>query len=162
MMLIFPLYLKQLFFTGQRPNTAYLQTHGDALDAKTGMAHVTRYLQLSKKDNQENLNHIFVVGDAANAGHNASSQAGLAVRNIARLVALEEGSRGEKKNSLSWIDSPLESYEAPPHKIKVSVGFNHYINENNGNHTILTNGHEDLNAPNMWRKRGLDISDMTV
>jgi NADH dehydrogenase FAD-containing subunit len=163
---VYTLSSVQLFCTGQKPNTDFLQAYGDVVDAKTGMARVTNYLQLSPRDatNQQDFNHIFVAGDAAdafgalNAGHNASGQAEVAARNISRLIALEE----QIQSSQPWINTPLEAYEAEPHKIKVSVGFERYLNENNGKHKFLDNGSEDLNAANMWRKRGLDPSDMFV
>jgi NADH dehydrogenase FAD-containing subunit len=137
------------------------------------MARVTSHLQLSPKDvtaNQQDFNHIFVVGDAAdafgalNAGHSAAAQAELAARNISRLVALEEEGEQAKamQSSLPWLKAPLEVYQPDPHKIKVSVGINRAINENNGKHKILDNGTEDLNAANMWMKRGLDARDMKL
>jgi NADH dehydrogenase FAD-containing subunit len=164
------LYLLQLFCTGQKPNTSYLESFGNVIRPKTGMASVTPYLQLTEGDgigNQESLNHIFVIGDAAdafgalNAGHTAWDQAEVAARNVARLVTMEESKMGkESEQQQDWSD--LEVYTPCPHRIKVSIGLERAIVENAGNHKINTEGKEDLNAPNMWLRRGLNVDDMTV
>jgi hypothetical protein len=162
----------QLFCTGQKPNTDYLKVYGDVLDPKTGMASVTQYLQLTQKstaEGQEALNHIFVVGDAAdafgalNAGHSAAGQAVNAARNIARLVVLQEGgvSESQRKNE-AWLQTSLEEYAPDPHKIKVSTGIGRAIVQNDGNNKKIYDQAEDLNVVNMWRGRGLDVSDLTA
>ena len=136
------------------------------------MASVLPSLQLTGKDGtgeQAALNHVFVVGDAAdafgalNAGHTAFDQAEVVARNVARLVAAEEGKvHAEQAVHTSWLEAPLEAYHATPHRIKVSVGLHRAISEVNGAHRIITDGKEDLNAAGLWTRRGLDIRDMTV
>ena len=113
--------------------------------------------------------HIFVVGDAAdafgalNAGHTAWVQAGVAARNIAKLIAAQEGRvSAEQSKNVTWLQAPLDEYHAEPHRIKVSVGLDRAIRENAGEHSIIENGIEDLNAASLWIRRGLDTSDMTV
>lgn len=165
-------HLRQLFCTGQRPNTDYLQVFGDVLDPKTGMASVNAFMQLRQrhttaKDSVEP--HIFVVGDAAdafgalNAGHTAWDQAGVAARNIAKLIGAQEGRvSAEQSKDVKWLQARLEEYHAEPHRIKVSVGLDRAIRESAGEHSIIESGTEDLNAASLWIRRGLDTSDMTV
>lgn len=67
----------------------------------------------------EDYGHIFAIGDCAEtkaiqAGHTAYWMGEVAVRNILRLIAKEEG--GEKK------DEPLEDYKPGPPAIKITLG----------------------------------------
>jgi NADH dehydrogenase FAD-containing subunit len=160
-----------LLCTGQKSNTDYLKTYGNVLDEKTGMASVTPHLQLREQvdaTNQTALNHIFVVGDAAdafgalNAGHNAGDQARLASRNIGRLVAQQEGGNAEAGKE-DLINTPLETYTPGPRKIKVSVGIDRAVGQLDQGHKLSTDGVEDLNVvKKLWVSRGLDTSDLTV
>ncbi|UZJ57596.1 hypothetical protein CBS101457_006916 [Exobasidium rhododendri] len=158
-----------LFCTGQRTNTDYLLSYGDVVNPKTGLAAVNPFLQLKQRDSGEVLENVFVIGDAAdafgalNAGHTAFAQAEVAARNVARLVTAEEGQLApEQKDIADWVSTPLEAYHPEAHRIKVSVGIEKTIRENNGNNRMISDGVVDLNAPNMWLKRGLEIDDMTV
>lgn len=134
----------QLFCTGQRPNTELLRGleqggggNSRFLNPANGAAFVTPYLQLCHSDRarRSELEHIFVVGDAADAfgalhaGHTAFAQADVAARNVARLVARQEGKFADASHVSGNGDAAshpllddLEEYEPEPHKIKVSVG----------------------------------------
>lgn len=67
---------------------------------------------------EEDLNHIFAVGDCAEtgaiqAGHTAYWQGEVAVRNILKLIDRDEGKELDK----------LEDYVISPPAIKLTVGF---------------------------------------
>ncbi|PWN38405.1 FAD/NAD(P)-binding domain-containing protein, partial [Meira miltonrushii] len=157
-----------LFCTGQRPNTDFLagfatetgkEPSNPFINPSNGSAYVTPTLQLTLADRKPNpeLQHIFVIGDAAdaygalNAGHTAFSQGHVAAENIAKLVYDQE---------IPGFPQPLQAYEVESHKIKVSVGLDRAINENTGNHKVIEGGKVDLNTPGMWTRRGLDVSDL--
>lgn len=183
-----------LFCTGQRPNSSFLEAvEPGVVNESNGMAFVNRHLQLAtpskegEPQTKQGLNHIFVVGDAAdafdalNAGHTAFEQANYAARNIARLVAsersLENGFAGlsvddggdEKQQGWEeWekrkaeLGTELEKYEPEGHRIKVSVGFREAIIQRPTEHITSSEGADDLNTPNMWKNRGLDTADLFV
>lgn len=179
-----------LFCTGQRPNTDFLAGFAQKTEAinpfinpSNGSAYVTPTLQLTIADRKPNpeLQHIFVIGDAAdaygalNAGHTAFSQGHLAAENIAKLVYDQEchtlddvflngdcPERNSSEEKVPGSPQPLQAYEVESHKIKVSVGLDRAINENTGNHKIIEGGKVDLNTPGMWTRRGLDISDLSA
>lgn len=179
-----------LFCTGQRPNTDFLegfapkttnakQSINPFINPSNGSAYVTPTLQLAMADRKlkSEYQHIFVIGDAAdafgalNAGHTAFAQGHITAENIAKLVDDQENHtlddvflNGDcpKETKIAGIPQPLQEYEVESHKIKVSVGFDRAINENTGNHKIIEGGKVDLNTPNMWKGRGLDTSDFSV
>lgn len=178
-----------LFCTGQRPNTDFLAGFAEEEDNKSkpnpfinpsnGSAYVTPTLQLTLADRKLNsdLQHIFVIGDAAdaygalNAGHTAFAQGEIAAKNIAKLVYDQEEEsqanegcliHNKSEEKLPGIPQPLQEYEVESHKIKVSVGLDRAINENSGNHRIIEGGKVDLNSLGMWTRRGLSISDLSI
>ncbi|KAJ9107735.1 hypothetical protein QFC21_001196 [Naganishia friedmannii] len=177
-----------LFCTGQKPNSQLLASlHPESINPNGGMITVNRHLQIAKKpssDSQESdiqlvNKHIFVVGDtvdafgALQAGHTAWAQARLACRNIARLVEAEKPvelrrqlniERQEWEEAESLVEEVLESYTPPRPSIKVSLGLDSAISQNDG--VFSKSGKEscqaDLYSEIMWTSRGLSVDDMTI
>ncbi|KAJ9121358.1 hypothetical protein QFC24_004696 [Naganishia onofrii] len=171
---------------GQKPNSQLLATLYPESINHGGMVTVNRHLQIAKKpshDSQESEiqmvdKHIFVVGDTADAfgalqaGHTAWAQARLACRNIARMVEAEKPVKLRRKLNVErheWeeaetVEEVLESYTPPRPSIKVSLGLDAAITQNDG--VFSKSGKEscqdDLYSEIMWTSRGLSVEDMTI
>ncbi|PWN44624.1 FAD/NAD(P)-binding domain-containing protein [Ceraceosorus guamensis] len=181
-----------LFCTGQRPNTSFLADLANrmglpaVLSEKTSMANVNRYMQIGhrQRDQQmgdepqavEGLQHIFVIGDAAdafgalNAGHTAWYQAEVASRNICKMIEHSSSSsslhaaRDQDPTLQLGPELELERYNPPDFNIKVSLGRNCAIFQRAGTNGLVEPHEctEDLGTPNMWKRRGLSQDDMSI
>ncbi|KAJ7763430.1 hypothetical protein B0H16DRAFT_1661769 [Mycena metata] len=130
--------------------------------------------------------HIFVVGDAADAfgaipaGHNAYWQAGVAARNVLKLIEAgepglaedgdaalsdasdEAGARGEGQD----VDVELERYTPGPPAIKVSLGLVSAVfsipsaaSPLNGELGVGKETRDDLNAASIWGYFGCPVGE---
>jgi NAD(P)H-nitrite reductase large subunit len=99
----------------------------------------------SENDDEDDLSHVFAVGDCAEtgaiqAGHTAYWQAEVAARNIIRLIERQEGRAKEE----------LENYKPGPPAIKVSLGLKTAVTANGDEVKVSHEGVEDLQALIMW------------
>lgn len=118
--------------------------------------------------------HIFAVGDAADAfgalqaGNTAYHQAGVAARNVVRLVKREARRRGslpgsEADGEGNEEEEELEEYTPGLPMIKVSLGLTRSAYEIAGVVGTKDDGMPDLNAAAMWGAcglKGIDEEDM--
>lgn len=142
-----------LVCTGPRPHVEQLAALDPAVLAPSGRIRVDEHLRVDT----DALRHVFAVGDAADtkailAGHMANAMAGLAARNILRLIQAEQDSAPAK----------LEQFVVDPamQRIKISLGIRDGVVAGVGGANRIDTGVEDIGARGMWAVYGAqDLPD---
>ncbi|KAH8801970.1 hypothetical protein DL96DRAFT_1634702 [Flagelloscypha sp. PMI_526] len=169
--------------TGQTPNTSLLTSINPHLVNSNGRARVKRTMQLTtlppapfsddveetfvpiatdscsvNSENRGVYDHMFVVGDAADAfcaiqaGHTAHYQTIVAAENILKLIERSETSSSTSERKAE----PLTHYKPGLPSIKVTLGIKKAVYQSEGVVGTKNDGVEDLNAAIMWPTLGAD------